>query len=90
MNDNGEWETETKWFTVTLWGEKAERYVERCTKGRPVVIQGALKADPNTGGPVAFSKKDSSPGAKFELIHSELNFPNSRRMECQMRPIRMV
>lgn len=41
---NGEWQEETTFVGVTLWGKAAERLSERIKKGTPVMIQGRLQS----------------------------------------------
>jgi len=41
----GEWESETQWHTVALWGAAAERAEANLKKGDKVLIQGTLKYD---------------------------------------------
>ena len=42
-NKAGEWETETEWFSVVLWGDTAERFSQFITKGKSVYVEGRLQ-----------------------------------------------
>ena len=42
-NKAGEWETETEWFSVVLWGDTAERVSQFITKGKSVYVEGRLQ-----------------------------------------------
>lgn len=39
----GEWQSETEWFRVVIWGEKAERAAETLRKGHKVFIEGRMQ-----------------------------------------------
>jgi len=39
----GEWEEETEWFNVVLFGDQAERLVQWITKGRQLYVEGRLR-----------------------------------------------
>ncbi len=40
---NGEWQTETEWHNVVLFGDAAERTAQQLQKGTRVLVRGALK-----------------------------------------------
>jgi single-strand DNA-binding protein len=40
---NNEWQKETEWFRVVVWGDAAERAAERLRKGSKVYIEGRLQ-----------------------------------------------
>lgn len=42
-NQAGEWESETEWFNVTLFGDSAERLAPLITKGKSVYCEGRLQ-----------------------------------------------
>lgn len=42
-DQSGEWQEETSFFDVTVWGDQAERISESLNKGDRVVIQGRLE-----------------------------------------------
>ena len=39
----GEWEDETEWFNVTLFGDQAERISQYITKGKQLYVEGRLR-----------------------------------------------
>ena len=45
---NGEWEQETEWFRVAVWGDRAEGVAERVRKGSKVFVQGRLRSNEYT------------------------------------------
>ena len=38
-----EWEDQTEWFNIIIWGDTAERVSQYITKGKPVFIEGRLQ-----------------------------------------------
>ena len=42
-NASGEWQEETDWFRVTVWGDRAERTAEQLRKGNRVFVEGRFK-----------------------------------------------
>ena len=38
-----EWQEETEWFRVVVWGQQAERVAERLRKGNKVYIEGRIQ-----------------------------------------------
>ena len=40
---SGEWEDETEWFNVTLFGDRAERISQYITKGKQLYVEGRLR-----------------------------------------------
>lgn len=42
-NQSGEWETETEWFNVVLFGDRAERQAQYITKGKSLYVEGRLR-----------------------------------------------
>jgi len=58
---------ETTWFRCALWNNEAENACKYLKKGNPVLVKGRMKADPNTGGPVVYTKQDGTVGASFEV-----------------------
>ena len=39
----GEWQEETEWFRVVVWGQQAERTAERLRKGHKVYVEGRIQ-----------------------------------------------
>ncbi|MEA2538499.1 MAG: single-strand DNA-binding protein [Chloroflexota bacterium] len=42
-NQTGEWQEETEWFRVVVWGQQAERAAEYLRKGNKVYVEGRLQ-----------------------------------------------
>lgn len=42
-NQAGEWESETEWFRVVVWGEQGERAAEYMKKGHKVYVEGRMQ-----------------------------------------------
>ena len=40
---SGEWEEETEWFNITLFGDRAERISQYITKGKQIYVEGRLQ-----------------------------------------------
>ena len=40
---NGEWEDQTEWFNIVLFGDTAERVSQYITKGKPVYVEGRIQ-----------------------------------------------
>ncbi|MCC6959772.1 MAG: single-stranded DNA-binding protein [Dehalococcoidia bacterium] len=38
-----EWEDQTEWFNILIWGDTAERVSQYITKGKPVYVEGRLQ-----------------------------------------------
>lgn len=72
-NRAGEAQEETVWFRVSVWGKQADAVSRYLTKGRQVLVEGRLKADPETGGPRIWDG-ESGPRASFELTAETVRF----------------
>ncbi|MFN8624214.1 MAG: single-stranded DNA-binding protein [Chloroflexota bacterium] len=42
-DQQGEWQSETEWFRVVVWGQQAERTAERLRKGHKVYVEGRIQ-----------------------------------------------
>ncbi len=42
-DQQGEWQKETEWFRVVVWGQQAERTAENLRKGNKVYIEGRIQ-----------------------------------------------
>ncbi len=73
-SQSGEKVSETTWFRVAVWGGLAETANQYLTKGRQVLVEGRLKADPSTGGPRLWQRADGSLSASFELTAEVVRF----------------
>ena len=65
---NGQKIKETTWFRVSVFGKQAETVNQFLSKGKLVLIEGRLRADPKTGGPATFTRQDGSVGSAFEIV----------------------
>lgn len=75
---NGQPAEETTWFRVSVWGRQAEAANEYLSKGRQVLVEGRLRVDPNTGGPITFTRNDGTVGASFEIVADTVRFIGGR------------
>lgn len=75
---SGEQREETVWFRVSVWRRQAEVANEYLSKGRQVLIEGRLRADPATGGPRTFTRQDGTVGASYELTADTVRFIGGR------------
>jgi single-strand DNA-binding protein len=69
--------SETTWFRCTAWRNLGETINQYLHKGSKVFIQGRLNPDSN-GGPRAYTKKDGTAGAAYELTIENIKFLDSR------------
>lgn len=78
-NNSGQQIDETTWFRISVWGAQAETCNQYLSKGRPVLVVGRLRPDPQTGSPRVFTRQDGSSGASFEVNAFEVRFlPSSK------------
>lgn len=73
-NNAGQKVDETTWFRVSVWGAQAESCNQYLTKGRPVLVVGRLRPDPQSGGPRVFTRKDGTTGASYEVNAINVRF----------------
>jgi len=73
-NNAGQKVDETTWFRVSVWGAQAESCNQYLSKGRPVLVIGRLRPDPDSGGPRIFTRNDGSSGASFEVNAINVRF----------------
>jgi single-strand DNA-binding protein len=78
---DGEKQKETTWFRVSVFGKMAEACNTYLAKGKLVFVEGQLRSDPKTGGPVIFEKQDGSASASFEVRANQVKFlsPSDRQ-----------
>lgn len=69
---------ETVWFRVTVWRRQAEICNQYLSKGRPVLVEGELKPDPETGGPRMWTGNDGTTRASFEITARTVRFLGGR------------
>lgn len=77
-DSSGQKVSETVWFRISVWGKQAETCNSYLRKGRRVMIEGRLNADPQSGGPRIWTRQDGSPGASFEITATTVQFMDSK------------
>jgi single-strand DNA-binding protein len=75
---DGKPQDETIWFRVSVWGKQAEMCNQYLTKGRPVLVEGRLRSDPETGGPRIWTGNDGKPRASYEISAMTVRFLGGR------------
>ncbi len=60
---------ETAWFRVTTWDKQAETCNQYLHKGSKVLVEGALKAEPNV-----YQRKDGTWASSYELTAESVRF----------------
>jgi single-strand DNA-binding protein len=70
----GEMQEEVTWVRVSVWGKQAEAANQYLRKGRPVLVEGRLRPDPDTGGPRLWTRQDGTVGASFEMVADRVVF----------------
>ena len=73
-NNSGQKVDETAWFRISVWGAQAESCNQYLSKGRPVLVVGRLRPDPQTGGPRVYTRQDGTTGASFDVTASNVRF----------------
>lgn len=75
---NGEKVDETVWWRVSVWGKQAESCNQYLSKGRKVLVEGRLTADPKTGGPRIWTDNSGEKRASFEISAITVQFLSAR------------
>lgn len=65
---------ETTWFQVSAWGNLAKACHTYLQKGQPVLVEGRLTVDRETGGPRVWTDPNGSVRASFEVTALEVKF----------------
>ncbi len=73
-NNTGQKVDETTWFRVSVWGSQAEACNQYLSKGRPVLVVGRLRPDPQSGGPRVYTRNDGTTGASYEINALSVKF----------------
>lgn len=73
-DSTGEKVKRTVWYRVSVFGKLAEVCNQFVKRGMLVFVSGHLTADPETGGPRVWNKKDGTPTSSFELKGNEVKF----------------
>ena len=82
-NNAGQKIDETTWFRISVWGAQAESCNQYLSKGRPVLVVGQMRPDPETGGPRVFTRNDGTSGASFEVTANNVRFLPSGRGDSE-------
>ncbi len=64
----------TDWFTVTMFGRRAEAIAQYLRKGTRVVVAGRFQHR-------TFARQDGSPGCVLEVLATDIDFASSGRPE---------
>jgi single-strand DNA-binding protein len=78
---DGENVKETIWWRCTAWERQAEIANEYIRKGMPLLIDGLLQADPDTGGPRLWERRDGTWGASYEITVTSFRMIGKRDRE---------
>jgi single-strand DNA-binding protein len=77
-NDKGgQRQKETTWWRVTIFGKIAQSLNEYLVKGATVAVEGRLRVDAKTGGPVVYQKRDGSYTSSFEILADQIRLVHS-------------
>lgn len=68
----------TIWWRVSVFGKQAEIVNEYLKKGRKVLVEGTINADPKTGNPRLWTGQDGQTHASFELRAQTVKFLDRR------------
>lgn len=77
-DQNGQQQERTIWWRVSVFGWQAEACNQYLAKGRQVLVEGTMQADPNTGGPRIWTRQDGTPAASFEIRARTVRFLGGR------------
>lgn len=72
---SGEFQDQTTWFRVTLWGRQAETASQYLTKGRPVYIEGRLRME-------EWTDRDGKQRYTLEVHATDMQFIGGRGDEA--------
>lgn len=72
--DDGEYDEETTWFRISVFGRQAETCNEYLEKGRLVLVKGRLTSDRKTGGPRLWKGQDDTVRASYEVRAHDVRF----------------
>jgi single-strand DNA-binding protein len=73
---SGEFQDQTTWFRVTLWGRQAETASQYLTKGRPVYIEGRLRIE-------EWTDRDGKQRYTLEVHATDMQFIGGRGDDAQ-------
>jgi single-strand DNA-binding protein len=72
---SGEFQDQTTWFRVTLWGRQAETASQYLTKGRPVYIEGRIRIE-------EWTDRDGKQRYTLEVHATDMQFIGGRGDEA--------
>ena len=75
---SGERQEETVWFRVSVWGKMGEVCKQYLTKGRPVLCEGRLTPDRETGGARVWVDQTGKARASFDMTATDVRFLGTR------------
>jgi single-strand DNA-binding protein len=75
---DGQQQERTIWWRVSVFGKQAEICNEYLRKGRKVLIEGRMNADPKTGNPRLWTGQDGQMRSSFEVTATTVKFLSSR------------
>jgi single-strand DNA-binding protein len=75
---DGQQQERTIWWRVTAWRRQAEICNQYLSKGRPVLVEGRMNPDPETGNPRVFTRNDGTSGASYEVTAFMVKFLGGR------------
>ena len=78
---DGQQQERTTWWRVTAWRRLAENCNQYLSKGRPVLVEGRMNPDPETGGPRVYTRNDGTSGASYEVTAFTVKFLGGRGEE---------
>ena len=77
---DGEWITETTWFSVTVWGDRAEACNEKLEKGFRVFVEGYLNPNEH-GNPRIWTRNDGTPASSYEMTAQKVLFLDKKEQQ---------
>lgn len=80
---NNERQKETTWWRVTIFGKIAQSLNEYLVKGTCVVVEGRLRVDQKTGGPIVYQSKSGSWTSMFEVQADQVRLISSAKQAEQ-------
>jgi len=75
---DGQRQKRTIWWRVSVFGKTAEIVNEYLKKGRKVLVEGTIVADPQSGNPRLWQGQDGQTRASFEVRAQTVKFLDSR------------
>lgn len=75
---DGQQQERTIWWRVSAWRRLAETCNQYLSKGRPVLVEGRMNPDPETGNPRVFTRNDGTSGASYEVTALTIKFLGGR------------